>query len=217
MNESYELAFTLLRDGRITFDEFARRTLPYWRRQAASLMRRWRQPLWVSIDDVVQDLLLAANRFVWEWDPSRGTSLIGFVTYNAYDKAKKRAHAQRGAKRSGNADSNPSRMERPVSSYPDRGEPDAEPWWTRLLASPATQHEALEEEERAEEALGACRDALEHRVLRRLREGAQLHEVVESLYADDELRLELGFASERDAARRVVEAAVAVAGRLSAA
>lgn len=117
----YELA--ACRDGRMTFDELAKRTRPSWEKLAQYLLRRWKSPTWVSdVEDVVQDLLLGAWLAIQEWDPSYpgAAPLKSFVIFNSVDKAKKRVHQMRKAKR--RDDKAPSRHMVPVSSLHREGE-----------------------------------------------------------------------------------------------
>jgi len=207
IDDEHEESFALLRDGRITFTQFARRTATLWRRQAAILMRRWRQPAWVAREDVEQDMLLAVADFTWKWEPDRGTTLGAYVVYNAFDKAKKRAHKARGAKLSGNADSNPSHAERPLSSYAKQGEDaDDGSWWERRVRVDYTAEDAVAESEREAAAEAACESAIEAHVVRCLRRG----ETIESVVARAR-------GPRRAVVEAVVGAAAAVARRLHAA
>lgn len=85
--------------GTISPDTFFLRTRSEWERLAAYLLRRWPVPSAVAQEDVVQELMLAAWTAVHRYDPARGTTLKGFVVYNATDKAKKWVHKQRAAYR----------------------------------------------------------------------------------------------------------------------
>lgn len=66
-------------------------------RLALALMRRWRLPDSVELDDVVQEMFLATPRFVAAWDPARDGArpLVDFVVFNVCDKALKWMHKQR--------------------------------------------------------------------------------------------------------------------------
>jgi DNA-directed RNA polymerase specialized sigma24 family protein len=88
-----------LRAQRITFRQFYLATRHDWRHMAVALLKHWRVPPVVTRDDVEQELLLAAWKALPKWDPSRGTSLAGYVVWNAHDKATKWIHQQRGVER----------------------------------------------------------------------------------------------------------------------
>lgn len=88
-----------LRAGSISFEEFQSRTIDTWRRLAKYLLRRWPSPAGVDVDDLVQELLLAAWNFAPRFDAKRGSSLRSFIVFNACDKAKKWLHQQRNAYR----------------------------------------------------------------------------------------------------------------------
>ena len=85
--------------GDAVFPEFAAGTRVVWSRFARYLMRRWRGPTGVSLEDLEQELLLAGWQAVGRWDPARQVPIDRFVTFNSIDKAKKWLHKQRSAKR----------------------------------------------------------------------------------------------------------------------
>lgn len=87
-----------LRNGG-SFDEFVRATRAHWRRMAISLMRKWKCPCDVEVEDLVQEMLMAVFVFIPKYDPTRGTTLSQYVTWNANNRAKKWIHCQRGALR----------------------------------------------------------------------------------------------------------------------
>lgn len=119
-----------LRCGRISFDLFERRTRPLWTALAENLLRRWRGPVAVSVDDMRQELLLGAWIFVAHWDPKQLGSdghpiaISRYVTFNACDKAKKWLHQQRNAYR--RDDKSPARLERNFSSYRRAGDEEGQ-------------------------------------------------------------------------------------------
>lgn len=196
-NDALEVGLRGVRDGRKTFGEFARETMPHWRALARYLLRRWRVAPWASVDDVVQDLLLAAWEHVWKWDERHpgAATLSKYVTYNALDKAKKRIHTYRGASRSGNADCNPSR----IMPSPSRlwGE-DAERRAEELTSVPPSQERQVMRAERVGRLIdGAC-SARERAVLRAALGNGELAEV---LLGDDGalVRAALGVYSDGDA------------------
>jgi hypothetical protein len=88
-----------LRAKKITFRQFYLATRQDWQRMAAALLRHWRVPPSVTVDDVEQELLLAGWKFISKWDETRETSLAGYVVWNAHDKATKWLHVQRGVER----------------------------------------------------------------------------------------------------------------------
>lgn len=84
-----------LREEKITFRQFYARTREEWHRMAVVLHRHWKLPPTVTVDDVEQELLLHAWVFVPQWDPEKGSSLAGYVVWNAHDKTLKWIHKQR--------------------------------------------------------------------------------------------------------------------------
>lgn len=95
-----------LRSGAWSFAQFRAATRREWELMAASLMRRWECPPAVDLEDVVQELLLNAWRFLPKFEPDRGKTLHQYIVFNAMDKAKKWMHKQRG----GGGDSSPGRL-----------------------------------------------------------------------------------------------------------
>lgn len=207
--------------GVVNFDQLARRTREVWRRLARYVMRRWKLPVWVALEDVEQELLLGAWATMWKWEPGRGPTLATFTTYNAVDKAKKAAHKWRNAKRSGNkADSAPGRFERPVSSLFTA----EEDWKVEARTStPATQHEDLEQSELNARVLKLCVGWHEKVVIQAAIRAKTLDDVLagdaHALYAcaqrvyASRARKALKIPDERRALRVVVKAASAVRQR----
>jgi len=93
-----EEALIRLRNGG-SFAEFVRRTRSQWRSMAMGLMRRWKCPADVELEDVVQEMLLAVFAVLPDYDPTRGKTLKQYVQWNANNRAKKWMHRQRGALR----------------------------------------------------------------------------------------------------------------------
>lgn len=136
-------ALAELRAGTIDFTQFRRRTERDWGRLAAYLMRSIDLPDGIDEADVVQELLIAAWRFVHQWDRAHGTntSLKSYVVWNACDKAKKWMHTQRkSATRDGTS---PSRHPVSISSL------HLEDWQEEALASVPAEVDALVEREHA--------------------------------------------------------------------
>lgn len=204
--------------GGSTFEAFARRTSARWRALTKFVMRRWRQPAWVSVEDVEQDLLMGAWRALARWDPVRagGAGKLGaFVVWNAVDYAKKRAHKARGCARHRGADGNPGRFDVPYSQWsPEHAESLAD----ILSEHPPTQADLLEARQEAREgaeiAREECRDALELLVVDRLYARDDVEEVVAAAYGDPRMRVSRQWSDREQAAHAVRAAAGALALRL---
>jgi uncharacterized protein (DUF1778 family) len=148
-NAEFEQLLIGLREGYLTPEVFFAQSRIVWQRLARNLLRRWQAPAWYTHEEVEQELMLAAYHFVWKFDTARakGRSIGSFVSWNAMDKAKKALHVARGAKLSGDADKNPSRIETPFSTYevsPDEVDLSA--------ATEAIQEEWFERQEAIAEA-----------------------------------------------------------------
>lgn len=145
VKEEMNDALLRVRLGQMSFDAFARASLENWRGRARGLLRAWKVPAWLTLDDVVQDLLIAAWRLVAGWNPLLGTTIEEFVVWNAVDIAKKRIHKARLGKRPHRGEEKMrSCFERPASSMGREGEEESagEHIFDRL-AAPSDQHETL--------------------------------------------------------------------------
>lgn len=78
------------------FSRFYSETRSGWSRLARKVLRLIDHPAHVDADDVMQVMLIAAVRFMDEWNPERGVALKTFVVWRAIDKAEKYLHAERG-------------------------------------------------------------------------------------------------------------------------
>jgi DNA-directed RNA polymerase specialized sigma24 family protein len=214
VSAEFEASLRDVYEGRATFDQLAKAHRGHFRALAASVMRRWKQPVWVTLEDVEQDVLLGAYQAIWKYEHGLGPTLSQYLVYNAYDKAKKKAHKSRNAVRSGNrADSNPGRMERGYGAvWGDDGDRRAED----RTASPATQEDALDKVQRL------ARHARGPEDLRVIRAATQLDCVEEWLSGDDAAMVECAIKVRDDdgvegleALKMATRAAMAVATGLA--
>lgn len=77
------------------FSTFVRATNHEWVKLAQSIMNKLGAPPTIDVEDVVQEMLIACVRFAFEWDPTRGPSLLQHVQWRAIDKATKFVHRER--------------------------------------------------------------------------------------------------------------------------
>lgn len=82
-----ESALNKLREGRLSFDAFARETRGDWERLGNKMLGRWKVPGSVDIDDVVQEMLVEAWEAVSEFD-GRG-KMKPYVVWRAMTVAKR--------------------------------------------------------------------------------------------------------------------------------
>lgn len=122
MKDTLTTELEALREGRTSFAEFSADTEEAWTNFARYLMRKWRAPVGVDLEDVRQEILVAAWAAVREWEPGRGPSLRKYVVFCAIDKGKKWLHVQRRAGKKGDA----ARSRHPVSFAELGLEPDQE-------------------------------------------------------------------------------------------
>lgn len=204
-------ALEAFRDGRITATEFFRSTSPVWERIAKYLLRRWRAPSWVDVEEIVQELYIGATQSVWQYSEhlARGTTLAQYVEWNAIDYAKKKLHAMRGAKRSGNADRNPSRFELPFSSFQTTDE-----WLEGMLRTGDTPQ--MSECSIREAIEGSCTTERERCALESFLSCGDIVEGAAALFDDERMRRRCGIAYPREAGRLVAQTVINLAERLAA-
>jgi len=191
-----------LREGQLSFTDFATYTHNHWHRLAVHLYRRWKPPTGVDVEDVLQEVLLAAWQFVGTWDPEREVSLERYVVWNASDKAKKQLHKLRGAKLSGSSDRNPSRAE----ALTTNGDCLVE----------VSEDKLDERYGRAVDLARSAETVAEGLVLVRLARTWSVQATATSLYADPTTRLGLRLGSEASARRFVKGVLVRTAIRIAA-
>lgn len=219
MNDNLERHLHLVLDGRITWTVFERATRAEFERMALYLLRRWVPPAWYTVEDVVQELLIGTTICVWEWSKSFGPTLSRYVVYNAISYAKRELHRARGAKLSGTADKNPSRFERPLSSFglEDEGDAIADAILAEEPVAEQTMIDAEEKAERANEglatALEACTNETERAVIAMVAGAGDVEAGAETFYGDMDYRIGLRLVSEEHALRVVHRTVKAVAKR----
>lgn len=136
------------------FDRFARRTMRGWRALAQKCLRELSAPPSLGEEDLVQVMLLEAQRHFERYDPERGPTVRTHVVWRATDRARKKIHSER---RDGHARRG-AKFDLPFSTlHETHGE---ERWHALLEPSRPGQEHALTRS-RAVEALGALRPAFE--------------------------------------------------------
>ncbi len=202
-----------VKDGSMSFDVFAASTIVTWDGLARDILRRWDTPTWFDAEDVRQELLIAAWTYLQKFDASRGVPLHKFLTWNAYDKAKKRVHRVRGAKLHSKADYNPSRYEL-LDRAPPKGDKERSDFATRKEASTPTISDEIVAMENLQSALDVC-DTEKERMLVLLMSAEQdIERAAMRLYGDPETRLACRLGCEQAAVRIVRATARDVAHRL---
>lgn len=106
--------------GEQDFGQFLKATKDTWYALAAYLMRRWRSPRAIELEDVVQELYVGAFRASTKFDPARGVPFHSYLVWNACDKAKKKIHKWRGAVLHGSPDRAMGRFHIAASDLPAR-------------------------------------------------------------------------------------------------
>jgi DNA-directed RNA polymerase specialized sigma24 family protein len=220
-----------VKEGQESFSEHARIHAESWDKLAQYVARRWKQPIWHSMEDLRQELLVAGWKAIWDWDVNRGTTIDSYVVYNAVDKAKKRAHKARGASLHGSADNNPSHFDvnfTRLFGNRTQGEWSESDFIDRLLRVEATQHGIVEQNELIRRVFKICRTPRERYLVREAALAGVFEDALaldplaivhcaERIYADPKSRLACRLGSERQALNAATDAAAAVRNRFVAA
>lgn len=92
-------ALAAVHAGTMTFDRFVIETSTEWERLGAYVHKMWPLPAGVGLEDIVQEMLLAAWAATQRWDPNRGIPLHTHVVWSAVARGKRFCHEQRNAPR----------------------------------------------------------------------------------------------------------------------
>lgn len=101
-----------LRDGRLPFADFYRATRNLWLYMGGRLLRQRNPGIGVDVEDVAQEMVVAAWRILPRWDPARGVGIDRYVIFNANSSAAHWLDAQREACQGGRLADNPNRAPR---------------------------------------------------------------------------------------------------------
>jgi DNA-directed RNA polymerase specialized sigma24 family protein len=221
MSKVMQEGLRALRAREITFERFHRDTAEDWRKLAASLLGRWSVPAGIELEDVRQEMLLAAWRAVHDpdakrrWDPSRGVTLQGFVVWSACNAAAKWLHTQRRAlRRSGNAPSRHALTLQAMRIDPD-GELSPAEAFDLLASVDPTQEEEVDQVQRFRAIQRTAPTAFAADAFRRwLEAGGDLAGAALDAWLDPATRADHGWRSPGQAARVMGDA---VHGMMSAA
>lgn len=99
----------LVRSGRITADEYYRRTLADYERLALAMLRGWDLPASTAAEDVAQLLRMHVLLAMPSWDPERGATLGKFALFRAHSRVATDLHRERQAARGARRGEQPSR------------------------------------------------------------------------------------------------------------
>lgn len=199
-----EAQLMALRDREIGFDAFAQATRGSWTALATHLMRRWRVPAAVEVEDVRQELLMACWAHVDDWRPGCGTTIKKYVVYKAMDCAKRWLHGQRAALK--RRDKSPSRHPVPLSTL-EHGECLVE----FLLTVEPDQALYVERSEAIRAAEARCRSRRERVCLQAVLSHGDPDTAAGVLYGDPVVRRDCRFDSLESARRAIYRMAANVA------
>lgn len=194
-------------EGRETFDSFAQATQVRWNRLARMILRRWRQPSWVTLDDVTQDLLFGAWQSIGKWDASRTPRIEIFLVWSAVVQAKRKAHKARGANMHRKTDSDLGRIEKPFSSL-------AEGATENIMKTSPDQEDASGRSMLLRKARKECRTEVEVVVIDALSEEPSISHAAERLMGSSDVRQAYRLGTSRKAELLAARTASAVAGRV---
>lgn len=178
----------LIRDGRMTPDAFFKKTRSHWAGAAAYLMRRWRAPSWLEIDELIQELMLGAWLAIWRYEEGRGKTIQEFVDWNAIDFAKKKFHKARGAGLHGSPDRRLSRFEIPFTCFESD---DGDGVENMIAPTNSVAAETIDAHRAMVRVEQTCTGEAEKTIARLLAQNSDAVEVTEAVCHNTELRGDL--------------------------
>ncbi len=212
----------LLRDGEIDFTDFASATKPDIAKLGAHLMRRWGNPTWFTLDDLMQEMMIGVWHYIHRWDSSRGVSISRYVTWNAMNRAKRALHKARGAMDLAYADTEPSHMEWSIEdcAQGDNFEwQNTQDWVDKYLSEEASAESLLGEFQERTIFLApffeACETKKERHAISAIRDAGTIDGAGNLLFDDYDRRLACRVGSERRARNFITTHATRVAARVS--
>lgn len=191
--------------GEKTFEQFYRATRVEWRREAQRLLRMWRLPAAVELEDVEQELVSAAWQVLGQFDASRGVELGAWLNWNAHASTKRWLHRQRKALRlSGKSESRHA-----VSlSEMARKDQDGQTVEVQLLdVTNDSAEDALAVVDAIREAVGWLDKADRFCLVALVAAGGNVRAAAETLFRNREFARQLRIDSVDDAAERVARVA----------
>ena len=175
-----------LYNGELSFEAFVLQTKGYWRKHAARLISKWDVPPSVSVDDLVQEMLMSCWTLLDSYEPDK-SELHRYIIFNAINSAKRWMNKQREAKYY---------MDKSVSRYPQLyGDLDD----IKGLSSKSIQEEVLTRLEKLDLAI----NIKELLILYHLSNTPSIDIVANNLYSNPSIRYAMRFNSLSDA-RRIV-------------
>lgn len=206
---------TQVREGELTFENFVAQTRKDFFLLATNLLRRWKNPAWLTADDLEQELYLGAWKYIPKHDPTRGKPIEEYVLWNAMNAAKRELHVARGVSISGSPDRKASNFEAPLTSLGEEG--DGEVIMNLMAEAPIAEEYILQVQQTrktATAALKICETPKERMVVLAIREAGSLDKASSVLYDDMQHRIALRLDSEEYAERFVFRHAKVIAKKM---
>jgi len=197
-----------LHAGEIEFDEFTRATEREWSALAATLLGRYECPSAVGVDDVRQELLLAAWNAMRRWSGD-GMPLQSWCVMQASNYAKSYIHQQRGALR--HRGTAPSRHPVAFATFSEEREEVV----IAARVTPPNQERELARKDAMKSAIERAESPAEKLALTALFRTESVDGGASMLYDDKTARQACGLKSKR-AARVLVRRALVRAAELAA-
>lgn len=183
--------------GELSFDAFVLQTRLYWFQLSNRIIRKWKVPPSVSVDDIVQEMLLKCWKLLDTYEEGRST-IDRYIVYNCMEHAKRWIHKQREAKHHKGSEK---------SRYPL----SIDDCHVSDISIFPTQDETVSELEK----IDLARTRKESILLKALFTYRSIDLVTDVLYTDCRLRLIMQYNSYADARRNVYRSAKRIADRLN--
>jgi hypothetical protein len=219
---TFERSLAAYARGEIGFGVFLGQTSQRWRALAEMIVRRWKIPAAGSVEDIEQELRIAAWQIVPKYDPARakqragkGSPRVRHATYGAISVAKREAHRLREVPLGGSVHPDKARSRSPML-FSQLMRDDEEGLYPRDIESRSAedggQERAAEDRRVLRRSLAACESRVEELAILLADEAGSVELAGRALWDDRNLALQLRLQSEagaravvRDALKRVAQ------------
>lgn len=211
-----------LRDGSLSFDDFARRHDTRFRKWAAHYFNRWPQTS-LDLDDLAQEGIIEAWRAVDSWDPERTADVVRYVEYQVGRKIRVELERVLGwpNRSRGKAAVRPESIDAAVEVFNRTSKSTLvlsvlHGTNARLGVLRGTRRLNAEDRAIVADAAAAAPDAITSDVIAAVGLGMSAHTAARHIFEDDDRRICYGLTSFDDALRAVKRAIRREAKRLAA-
>lgn len=196
------------------FSKFVTTTRPDWEKLAQSLLRKYKTGPEVDVEDVIQELNMAAWRYMTEFDPTRGVSFDKFIIFQAMVRAKKWVHHTRNCNLH-DPDKKPSRLPIYLEDFSLRGEDCHDGCLPELLKVEPDQDVHAYRKEASAKAIRALRTVQQVYAFHAFYETWNVEEAISILVDNEDIRKKTKIRGAHMARRCIIDAVGTIAEAFS--